>query len=199
MTSSFYFICFGILGCYAGLRTVRAGWAKGLIAIVLVFCGLHLVFDALFSKERHADIVAASTLRPQPAGGVGGYVHAKMVDLEADRCVLGHLRDTPLSPIAYAVEMHSFLAGYKKMQAAELAGGSNSSLGKVSGLLVDSFGDTAGALSPDEAAAVKDDGGGNLESLCNAFGKWTGTLAKKPVAEQRQVWNSFQASIDNGP
>jgi hypothetical protein len=194
VTYSFYLICFGILGCYAGLRTVRAGWAKGLIAIVLVFCLIHLGFDTFYSKEHQADQMAARTLRPNMQGGVKGYVQAKIVDLQADRCVLSHLEETPLSPIAYAIELHSFLAAYKKMQAAQMAGGAG--IGKISKLLVSSFGDTASNLSPQEAAAVKDNSGGNIESLCQAFGKWTGTLATMPKAEQTQVWNDFQSTMN---
>ena len=197
VTSSFYFICFGVLGCYAGIRTVRAGWAKGLISIVMAACLIHLAFDAAFPRTNHADDLAARTLRPQEhakGGGLSGYFSAKLDDLQADRCVLAHMQDSPLSPLAYIIELHSFLAAYKQMQASQMNGGAT--LGGLSQLVSRSFGDTAQRLTPEEADAIK--GGGNIESLCNAFGKWTEGLAGRPESEQRQVWDAFKSTLDGG-
>ena len=196
MTYSFYLICFGVLGCYAGLRTVRAGWAKGLISLVMAVCLIHLAFDAAFSRTNHADEVAANALRPRPSGsggGLRGYFHAKLADIQADQCVLAHMQDSPLSPVAYIIELHSFLAAYKRMQASQMNGGGGASLGSLSALVVHSFGSAAQRLTPEEAAAVQ--GGGNIESLCNAFGKWTESLASLPDSEQRQIWDAFKSNI----
>jgi hypothetical protein len=202
MTMSFYLICFGVLGCYAALRTIRAPWAKGVIAILMVGCLIHLGIRAFLPASPAPATPAVATRLAAPpqataaqarAAPQGNFFHRKLEAIEADKCVLDHLKESPLSPLVYMVELHRFLTGYKQLQAAQLKG----NMTAVNNLFGDTFGDSGSRLSPEEQRAVQSNEPGNLETLCGAFGKWTETLAQKSQPEQKRIWDSFQASIEH--
>ncbi len=194
MTLNFYLICFGILGCYAGLRTARHGWVKGLICIFLAGCIIHFAFDTFMKPERPPPKIHIAANEPLIRHqGVRGFFGDRLDDLETDRCVMRAMEVTPLSPIAHVVELRSFLAGYKQLQAQQLHGAQN--LKSLSALASRSLGATSDILNPQETAAIAATHTDDLESLCNAFGKWTANVATLPPPEQQQIWINFLSTI----
>ena len=203
MNLSYFLICFGILICYGGLRTVRRRWMRGLFVLGMVVCVIQLCLTVFMPPTPHKTEQFAAVDSPsaqsipdnkEQTNGLTGYFHAKLLSLQADRCVLEHLRETPLRPVTYILDLHKFLEGYKHLQSAQMAGQNN--FGSASALFTQSFGDTESSLSPEETAAIRADKEDRLEVLCSAFGKWTESLAAKSTPEQKQIWDNFQASLE---
>ena len=197
---NFFLICFGILGCYAAWRTTHRPWLKVVLGMLVSVCLLQLLMNRFFPPQPHSVMEIAAS-RPtaksvdkaeSPAtttsvkansspndDGIMGYLHNEWTSLQNDSCALTYMRETPLSPVVYALHAHKLMENYKQMRAM----GGRPDLGTSSRLLIQSFGDEDFTNSQ-----------GNESSLCDSFGKWATKVAGRPPEEQRQIWDNLRSS-----
>ena len=179
---NFLLILLGVLGCYAAIRTTRREGLRVLLIVVLVICVVVLAVDRLVQPAVSPGEAAANR------EVAVGFFARQVQDLRTDACLVHLLHETPLSPIAYVLEMHNFLQDYRQAQAASAVG--QAGLGQTADLFAKSFGETGAELSPEEERAVE--GKGGPESLCHAFEKWAAKVSGYDPAAQREMWGRLQ-------
>jgi hypothetical protein len=176
---NFLLILLVVLSGYVALRTVRHEGLRVLLIAMLVISLVVLGVDRFMPPV--ASPVEAAANRDAAAGFFARQAEA----WRTDACLLRLMRETPLSPVAYVLEMKT----YRQAQARSVLG--TATLGQTADLFTRSFGETEDELSPEETQAVQ--GRAGSESLCQAFGKWVGKVSGYDQADQRAVWEKLQA------
>jgi hypothetical protein len=181
---NFLLILLGVLGGYAVIRTVKREGVRVLLIAMLAVCLVVLLVDR-FMPPAVAPSEAAANRE-----ATTGFFARQVEGLRTDACLLHVMHETPLGPLAYMLEMHSFLQNYRQAQAASALG--QASLGQTADLFARSFGETGADLSPQEAQAVQ--GKAGPESLCQAFEKWAVRVSGYDPADQRTLWGRLQTA-----
>jgi hypothetical protein len=181
-------VLLGVLGCCAAIRTTRREGVRVLLIAVLVVClvvgGVNRFMQPAAAPEEAAANREAAT----------GFFARQMEAVRTDACLLHLMHETPLEPVAYLLQMKTFMEGYRKAQVASVLG--QATLGQTADLFTRSFGETEEELSPEEARAVQ--GKAGSESLCQAFGKWAAKVSGYDAVDQRAVWDKLQAKLAPG-
>ncbi len=167
MNLHFFIIVLGLLGGYAVFRTTRRGWIRFLVVVVFLAGGIQVAFDALFPHVPGGYVASA---QGQGQGG-NDYFADKLAQLENNRCMMSHLRDSPLSSFAYLLELHRFLSEYKRLQTPAHA--QENTLANFSRMFDDSFTDDDVVPGKSTVAVAAASG-----SLCEKFTRWMGAEAQ---------------------
>ena len=207
MGLSSFIICFGVLACYAALRTVKRGWIKAIVVLFMVVCGIQLGLNWIFPiqpqqvAQRAPDAVQRPTSRaealalaPQQAATttplaaapamaqtvsarLAGSMREKLVAAQNDPCLLRQLKDTPLSPLVYVLEAHQFLDSIVQLKGQ---GANANDIAHVSQVFMQSFGD--GAVTSNSAAPP------GMSGVASAFG--AGSSAEPCRSSQTEAASS---------
>jgi hypothetical protein len=180
---NFLLILLVVLSGYVALRTVRH---EGLRVLLIAMLVISLV---VLGVDRFMPPVASPVEAAANRDAATGFFARQAEALRTDACLLRLMHETPLGPVAYVLEMKTFLQDYRQAQARSVLG--IATLGQTADLFTRSFGETEDELSPEESQAVQ--GRAGSESLCQAFGKWVGKVSGYDQADQRAVWEKLQA------
>ena len=184
MDLRFFIICIGVLVAYAAIRTIRRGWLKSVVVVAVLVGIIQLGFDIAFPNVPANGPAVAATSH-------GDFFVDKVTQLESDRCMMSHLKDSPLSSIAYVLEMHRFLKEMKQLQTPEMK--SQNNLGTLGRMVDESFGDAD--YTPGQSTVLV---AASNASLCDKFTQWVGVEAQRHGVAQLPVilqGNSGAASV----
>ncbi len=163
MNLHFFLICFGVLGCYAAIRTANRG-LRVIILFVVIMCALKVMFGDM---PKTVVATASPAVAPQQTVQSEAIPHvavmSKVEGMQNNRCAMYILENSPLGIFAYGIETHKFLLEYHQLQTPlKLNIGSLQTVGYM---VEDSF----GPGTPRTAAA---DDHGQPPSICGRVAGW---------------------------